>query len=49
MRITSEMEKDPTAEKITVYREFVAKLLSTKKQSEVEYHGDRYLRDNMMT
>lgn len=48
MRLTSDMEKDPSASEITVYRTFVAKLMSTQQQLEAVYHGDRHLRDQLI-
>ena len=49
MRLSAAMELDPNASEISVYRNFVAKVMSTQKQLDASYHGDQYLRDQLMT
>lgn len=46
--MTNSMQAEPDASEITVYRKFVAKLMSTKRQLEMYYHGDRYLWEQLM-
>lgn len=43
------MQGDPEAPEITVYGAFVANLMSIKDKLNSNYHGDRYLRAQLMT
>lgn len=48
MRLTNAMQDEPYTSEIIVYRAFVAKVMGIQKQLDSCYHGDRYLRDQLM-
>lgn len=43
------MGEKPDDYEITVFRSFVAKLISLQKQRDESYNGDRYIRDRLLT
>ena len=49
MRPSNAMGEEPNSSEVNVFREFVAKVMRVHDQLDSTYHGDRMLRDQLMT
>lgn len=49
MTLLDAMAEDPTESEVTVFRNFVAKLMSLQNQLDITYHTDQFLRDRLLT
>lgn len=49
MQLTEEVNNNPDASDVEVFRMFLAKLMSLQKQLDMSYHDERFLRDSLMT
>lgn len=49
MTLTEAMQRDLNSSEIEVFRTIIAQIISVQKQLDTLYHGDRYLRDRLLT
>ena len=49
MTLLEAMADEPKESEVTVFRKFVAKLMSLQNQLDTTYHTDQFLRDRLLT
>lgn len=49
MRLSRAISQNPDASEVTIFRKFVADLMSLQKQLDKTYHADKFPRDRLLT
>lgn len=49
MSLSDEFGKHPDQSQMEVFQSFTSRLMQLQKQLDLPYHGDRYLRDQILT